>query len=99
MSSAKYFTLDHRQTMGKFLADEFRKLWAELHGKHNPTPEWFKDWLSRVPNIDCGCQDTFRNYVKETPPDFDDFYAWSVKAHNWVNAKLGKPIFHPRSAA
>ncbi len=70
-----------------------RKLWAELHSKQNPTPEWFESWLSRVPSFGCSCQQNFRGYVKDNPPDFDDFYRWGVDAHNWVNLKLNKPIW------
>jgi len=71
----------------------FHTLWAELHSKEDPTPEWFEDWLSRVPNFGCSCQKSFREYVKENPPRYDDFYNWSVEAHNWVNVKRGVAIW------
>lgn len=71
------------------------QLWTELHAQENPTRFWFAAWLSRVPNFGCSCRRDFSEYLKTNPPRFDDFYAWSVEAHNWVNAKLGKPIFIP----
>ena len=95
MSRIEYFTIDHQQSMKRLLIDEFHRLWNELHSKQDPDQAWFDDWLLRVPNFGCGCQDNFRKYVKDNPPDFDDFYRWSVNAHNWVNAKLGKSIWNP----
>lgn len=72
----------------------FHDLWAELHSKQSPTPEWFESWLSRVPKFGCNCQDDFRKYVADNPPDFGaGWYAWTVSAHNFVNAKLNKPIW------
>jgi hypothetical protein len=70
----------------------FRLLWAELHSKKNPTQEWFESWLLRVPEF-CGCQTSFREYLPTNPPRYDDWRRWSVEAHNWVNAKLGKPLW------
>jgi hypothetical protein len=69
------------------------KLWAELHTQQSPTQEWFDGWLSRVPNFGCSCRKDFLEYLKTNPPRFDDFYAWSVEAHNYVNQKTGKPIW------
>lgn len=69
------------------------ELWAELHSKEDPTPEWFEDWLKRVPNYGCGCQKSFRDYLKENPPRYDDWYAWTVEAHNWVNVKRGVAVW------
>jgi len=69
----------------------YHALWAECHTKQDATPDWFADWLNRVPSIGCSCQRDFINYVEANPPDFNDFYKWSVDAHNFVNEKLGKP--------
>ena len=69
----------------------FHELWAELHSKIEPDQVWFDGWLNRVP---CGeCRDSFRKYVADNPPDFANFRQWAIDAHNWVNAKLGKPIW------
>ena len=71
----------------------FRALWTELHSKENANPEWFEDWLNRVPQIGCGCQKSFREYIADNPPRYDDWYAWTVEAHNWVNVKRGVAIW------
>lgn len=73
-----------------------RQLWAELHLKQDATPEWFSEWLARVPNFGCGCRDSFAAYLLTNPPRYDDWYAWTCEAHDWVNAKLGKPLHTER---
>jgi len=73
--------------------ERYHKLWRELHSEQNPTPEWFADWVARVPNFGCGCRSWLREYLRDNPPRFDDFYSWSVELHNAVNAKLGKPVW------
>jgi hypothetical protein len=70
-----------------------RALWLELHSKENPSPEWFANWVGRVPNFGCGCRSWLREYLRKNPPRYDDFYAWSVEVHNAVNVKLGRPIW------
>ena len=75
------------------IAEQGRNHWAELHSKCNPSPEWSDDWLSRIPGYGCSCRSDFAEIVKANPPDYDDFFVWSVKVHNTVNAKLGKPTF------
>lgn len=77
------------------VAETGRQLWADLHKQESPTQEWFDDWLSRVPNFGCSCRKDFAEYLKTNPPRFDDFYVWSVEAHNWTNKKLNKPIWNP----
>ena len=71
----------------------YHALWRELHSKQDPTPEWFSDWIGRVPGSSCKCQSWLKDYLRESPPRFDDFQAWSVEMHNAVNRKLGKPIW------
>ena len=71
----------------------YHALWQELHEKQNPTPEWFRNWVSRVPNFGCSCRSWLREYLRENPPRFDDFYAWSVELHNSVSRKLGKLLW------
>jgi len=69
-----------------------RQLWAELHSKQDPTPEWFAGWLARIPRFGCACRKDFEAIIEANPPRYDDLFAWSVEAHNAVNAKLNKPI-------
>jgi hypothetical protein len=63
--------------------------WREWHLVRNPTMEWFVDWLSRIPN-GCGCVEGFVNWVKDNPPEFEDWFPYSVRGHNFVNAKIGR---------
>ena len=64
-------------------------LWRELHSKQNPTPEWFADWVKRVPNFGCGCRNWLREYIKNNPPTFgEDFYEWTIRLHDAVSAKV-----------
>ena len=66
-------------------------LWQELHTKQDATPEWFADWVARVPSFGCGCQSWLAEYLVGHPPRYEDFCEWSVECHDAVNAKLGKP--------
>ena len=93
MAASSVFRTDDAIFQQNDAIAQYRALWAELHGKQDPDQTWFDDWLSRVPNFGCGCQDSFRKYVADNPPDFDDFYRWSVNAHNWVNKKRGAAIW------
>jgi len=76
-----------------------RELWAELHSKQNPTPEWFAGWLSRIPRFGCACRKDFQAIIDANPPRYDDFFAWSVEAHNSVNQKLDRTIMTMEDAA
>lgn len=68
----------------------YHLLWEEFHTKKNPDLDWFLGWIARVPNISCGCQDWIRNYIRDNPPRFDDWFTYTWELHNAVNAKLGK---------
>ena len=72
-------------------ASKYHALWAELHTKHDPTAEWFSDWLNRVPK-NCGCDRSLKGILDELgTPDYTDWFAYSVRLHNAVNRKLSKP--------
>ena len=73
-------------------------LWAELHTVDRPSAQFFDNWLSRVPSY-CGCADHFREILAANPVRWDDFFAWSVEAHNAVNEYLGKPTLSLEEAA
>lgn len=74
----------------ELLLQRYRDLWAELHTKQDATPEWFADWLNRVPKT-CGCDKSLQAILDELgTPDYTDWFAYSVRLHNAVNRKLGK---------
>lgn len=82
------------------LVGRFRKLWAELHTRalatDPPDPQieadWLRDWVAR---IQCPtCESHWRLVIADCPPRLDtrdDYFAWTVDAHNAVNRHLGKP--------
>jgi len=75
----------------RYDVEAFRQHWKKLHTKQNPTPEWFADWLARIPNGGgCNCKRDFRLLLDANPPRYEDWFAWSVEIHNAVNRKLGK---------
>ena len=71
----------------------FHHLWNELHGKQNPTQEWFDDWLKRIPNIGCDCKAWLLEYLTNNTPQFNDWRDWTWRLHNAVNIKLEKEQF------
>lgn len=71
-------------------------LWAELHRRalmHREGADWawYNAWTDRIPKVGCSCRDNWKIWVSKNPPDWSNYWAWSVRAHNAVNQKLGKP--------
>ncbi len=67
--------------------------WAKLHSYTGCDPQWLDLWQYFIPQR-CDCKDGYQKILEEMPPDFtsqDAFFAWGVRLHNAVNAKLGKP--------
>lgn len=78
----------------KWRVERAKELWRELHSQQDATPEWFADWVKRVPNFGCGCRNWLKEYLQKNPPIYGEgFYEWTVTLHDAVNAKLGKPIW------
>lgn len=71
-------------------------LWAEIHRRAlahaggDDTP-FIDSVTARLP---CStCRPSWLAFLQESPPDFGpSYFAWTVLAHNEVNARLGKPI-------
>jgi hypothetical protein len=50
---------------------------------------WLAGFTRRVP---CGdCRRHWQAHLAGNPPDWANYFAWSVTAHNAVNLLLGKP--------
>ena len=68
------------------------ELWKKLHLMSN-NREAYEDWKRKLP---CGpCKAEWQRIEEKIPPDFsslDLFFEWTVKGHNEINKKLGKPI-------
>lgn len=62
-------------------------LWREIHTREAPDAAWFATIATRLP---CGsCKADWLAYVATNPPDFGaGWFAWTVSAHNAVNARL-----------
>lgn len=89
------------------LTSQGPRFWAELHlfamrhqigGKQIPCSAWFEDWAASLPFGNCPCKEHFDAFIKETPPDWEAFFDWSVRFHNSVNFRIGKPIIDPEDA-
>ena len=72
------------------LKEKYHALWDEWHNCTNPSHEWIDYFLQRVPG-QCDCSGSFSSWIKANPPDFNNWFAYSVSAHNFVNDKLGYP--------
>lgn len=79
------------------------QLWKELHeraisytGKDDT--KFIADWAAKIPRFTkgCKCNEFWQNWYAKNKADFsntpDSYFAWTVKAHNAVNAKLNKKI-------
>ncbi len=91
--------------MAVWATGNYSSLWQELHARpyapayadaSNDTA-FLNAWSARVPaEGGCRCRDTWRIWFAANPAVFtsrDAYFAWTVRAHNAVNAKLGKPQY------
>lgn len=74
-------------------------LWIELHKRaldYMGTNDalYILNFGRRIPRYTtgCACQEFWNNWIRVNPPNYRDYFAWTVKAHNAVNAKLNKPV-------
>jgi len=77
----------------------YHALWFELHSKQDATPEWFNAWVKRVPQASCSCKRELDAYIVQHPVDYNRFEDWGIDLHNFVNARLGKPLWIKPDAA
>ncbi len=76
-------------------------LWKELHtnaltytGIDNT--RFLRRFGRKIPKYStgCSCREFWKIWIKANPPVYGsngEYFAWTVKAHNAVNKKLGKP--------
>lgn len=78
----------------QFMQNLGPKLWKRLHLRalnfHGHEDfDWLAEFSSGIP---CSvCRGAWLGLVFKNPPDFENFFEWTVKLHNLVNVKLGKP--------
>jgi hypothetical protein len=68
--------------------------WVEIHSGSIVDAEGLAAWESIIPQYECGCRAFYAKHKAANAPDFSSpeaFFAWGVRLHNAVNAKLGKP--------
>lgn len=78
-----------------------RRAWKLLHEYRlavwsaKEAEAWFrKTWMRQIPRYGCNCSSEFKKILDLLPPRFetyDDFFLWTVDAHNAVNERLGRP--------
>lgn len=78
------------------------ELWKELHTRalnfHGETDiDYLRDFAKRIPQFGtCRCKEDWVKIVRANPPKFGpngEYFEWSIKCHNFVNEKLGKPTY------
>jgi hypothetical protein len=83
---------------------DWRAIWGLLHRRAlQPVADaagelkWLRETYRAY--IPCGeCKAEFDLFLKSNPPDFGDYFGWTVALHNHVSAKLGKPALTPGEA-
>ena len=71
-----------------------RSLWADLHNGTIRDALTLADWELQIPQYGCQCKRFYADWKADNQPDFSSleaFFAWGVRLHNAVNAKLNKP--------
>lgn len=75
------------------------ELWKELHIrslqlKEEDITKYLLEFSNKIPRytIGCKCREFWILWVRNNPPDFKNFFNWTVKGHNAVNQKLNKPL-------
>ena len=74
---------------------EGSRFWAELHifalrHEGQDSTDWLADWAANIPFEGCPCEDHLYDFIEKNPPDWDNFFSWTVDLHNAVNARVGK---------
>ncbi len=77
-------------TAGPDWSEQGPAMWAQLHTEAAADQAWLNAFVARLP---CGsCRTHFRLVLANDPPVFDDgWFAATVRWHNAVNERLGKP--------
>jgi len=98
---------DNPQPYESALVKHGRALWAELHAYRQTHERWLpmeaedfvRRWEARIPNFSsCACREHYHEIRANNPPAFgsyEEFHAWTIRLHNAVNVRLGKPMFEP----
>ena len=80
---------------------EGSRFWAELHifalraeNLHSTNnfenESWLNEWAAANPFEKCPCEEHMYDFIEKNPPDWEEFFEWTVDFHNAVNARIGK---------
>lgn len=89
---------DYPETAAKAKAQleaQGRAAWAWLHERSQndslTVERLAVEFLPMIPNYGCSCKREWQEILVSNPLPMTGQYEWSVRVHNAVNAKLGKP--------
>lgn len=78
-------------------------LWKMLHERAldfngNQDATFLRNFQGKIPRYTkgCPCKEFWINWIRRNPPVYGkngEYFAWTVKAHNATNKKLGKPEY------
>lgn len=79
------------------------RFWAELHlfalrHRNKNSTGWLNDWIASIPFNGCPCKSHLEEFMQENPPDWNDFFSWTIDLHNAVNIRIGKPTMDVENA-
>ena len=78
-----------------------RKLWDRLHRqaynyRGNNDSAFIAQFGREIPRFmtGCSCNEFWNRWISKNPPKYgiNEYFEWTVKCHNAVNIKLGKPV-------
>jgi len=76
------------------IISERKNPWIDLHNGTVHDALTLADWELKIPQYGCQCKRFYADWKADNQPDFSSpeaFFAWGVRLHNAVNAKLNKP--------
>lgn len=80
-------------------------LWKELHVRalktKNNDSKYLAQFARRIPKFGkgCKCKEHWIVWARKNPPTFGEkYFEWTVKGHNAINSKLGKPTYTTEQA-
>jgi hypothetical protein len=77
---------DHGVQHATGIPNVFHAAWKRLHTEKSHTLEAYNAWVKSLPPAGCNCN--YDEALAAVPVRLNDWFAWSVDLHNWVNAKL-----------
>ena len=91
------------QSVMRMLGFDGPALWAELHERALEREGeqdfvWLDMWRAKIPKYGCSCQSKWKELMHRHPPDWSNYFRWTVFMHNKVSESLGKPTLTEQQA-